>query len=104
MLTPIPSRVKVPHNIAVIDPLNHECESEMARPFKPDLIKKWKISLPATLAGTIEFYLFDRIHNKPLYGSRSALVEDLLEKWVAEQQAKQAAFEASVTPKEVNHA
>lgn len=66
----------------------------MARPFKPDLIKKWKISLPATLAGTIEFYLFDRIHNKPLYGSRSALVEALLEEWVAKRQAEQGQKDA----------
>lgn len=59
----------------------------MPRPTNPDLTKKWKICLPATLAGTVEFYLFDRLHNKPRYGSRAALLKELLENWVAEQQA-----------------
>lgn len=57
----------------------------MSRPFNPDLTKNWKISLPATLAGTVEFYLFDPLHKKPLYGSRAKLIAELLEKWVAEQ-------------------
>jgi metal-responsive CopG/Arc/MetJ family transcriptional regulator len=59
----------------------------MPRPLNPDLTKKWKICLPATLAGTVELYLFDRLHNKPKYGSRGKLITDLLEKWVAEQQS-----------------
>lgn len=57
----------------------------MPRPLNPDLTKKWKICLPATLAGTVEFYLFDRLHNKPKYGSRGKLITELLEGWVAEQ-------------------
>lgn len=57
----------------------------MARPFNPDLTKYWKICLPATLAGTVEFYLFDPIHKKPRYGARAELIKELLEKWVQEQ-------------------
>lgn len=57
----------------------------MPRPLNPDLTKKWKICLPATLAGTVELYLFDRLHNKPKYGSRAKLITYLLERWVAEQ-------------------
>jgi len=57
----------------------------VSRPLNPDLTKHWKISLPATLAGTVELYLFDRVHNKPLYGSRGRLITDLLERWVDEQ-------------------
>ena len=63
----------------------------MSRPLNPDLTKHWKISLPATLAGTVELYLFDRVHNKPLYGSRGRLITDLLEKWVDEQRRQAAA-------------
>lgn len=59
----------------------------MARPFNPDLTKYWKICLPATLAGTVELYLFDPIHKKPRYGSRAELIKNLLEGWVKEQQA-----------------
>jgi metal-responsive CopG/Arc/MetJ family transcriptional regulator len=33
----------------------------------------------------VELYLFDRLHNKPKYGSRAKLITDLLEKWVEEQ-------------------
>ena len=57
----------------------------MSRPFNPDLTKNWKISLPATLAGTVEFYLFDPLHKKPIYGSRAKLITELLEKWVSDQ-------------------
>ena len=57
----------------------------MPRPFNPDLTKNWKISLPATLAGTVEFYLFDPLHKKPAYGSRARLIATLLEEWVDRQ-------------------
>jgi hypothetical protein len=62
----------------------------MARPFNPDLTKYWKICLPATLAGTVELYLFDNIHKKPKYGSRAALITQLLEEWVEKQKAAAA--------------
>lgn len=57
----------------------------MPRPQNPDLTKYWKICLPATLAGRVEFLLFDRLHNKPRYGSRGQLIKTLLEDWVAQQ-------------------
>jgi len=63
----------------------------MSRPLNPDLTKHWKISLPATLAGTVEFYLFDPLHKKPLYGSRGRLIASLLEQWVEEQRQHAAA-------------
>lgn len=53
----------------------------MARPVNDDLIIKWKITLPATLAGATEHLLFDRIHGKPLYGARNRLITTLLERW-----------------------
>lgn len=57
----------------------------MPRPMKPDLIKKWKISLPATLAGTVEYLLRNPVTGKPVYGSQSKLVESLLIEWVEKQ-------------------
>lgn len=57
----------------------------MPRPFNPDLIRPWKISMPATLAGRIEFALLSRITNKPIYGARNKLIAALLERWLAEQ-------------------
>lgn len=62
----------------------------MPRPYNPDLTKYWKICLPATLAGTVEFYLFDSIHKKPQYGARAKLITQLLEEWVAKQQTQSA--------------
>lgn len=62
----------------------------MARPTNPNLTKYWKVCLPATLAGTVELYLMDRIHGKPRYGARAELLEQLLSGWVKEQQALRA--------------
>jgi hypothetical protein len=58
----------------------------MPRPCNPDLIARWNVSLPATLAGAIEFHLYDPIHNKPLYGAKSKLIETLLQEWLDKQQ------------------
>ena len=57
----------------------------MPRPFNPDLIRPWKITIPATLAGRVEFALMDRITNKPIYGARNKLISALLTRWLAEQ-------------------
>jgi len=51
-----------------------------------DLIRPWKLSMPATLAGRIEFALLDPITGKTKYGSRNTLIVKLLERWLAEQQ------------------
>lgn len=72
----------------------------MPRPQNPDLTKYWKICLPATLAGTVEFYLFDRLHNKPKYGARGELLTRLLSDWVAEQKDSDARAKAIM--KELN--
>lgn len=55
----------------------------MPRPFNPELIKKWKVGLPAPLAGRVELALWDRVNKKPRYGMRGQLIEELLEQWVA---------------------
>lgn len=60
----------------------------MPRPQAPDLTREWKIHLPATLAGKIEYLLFDRILNKPQYGSRSKLLTALLEYWLALEEGR----------------
>jgi hypothetical protein len=40
----------------------------MSRHLNPDLAKHWEISLTATLAGNGEFYLFDPLNGKHIYG------------------------------------
>jgi hypothetical protein len=57
----------------------------MSRPLNPDLNKPWKIILPATLAGRVEYILIDPIHKKPIYGARATLIASLLEWWVARE-------------------
>jgi hypothetical protein len=71
----------------------------MPRPFNPDLTKNWKISLPATLAGTVEFYLFDALHGKPLYGSRAKLITQLLQQWVDDQKSLAQIEQHSMEPR-----
>jgi hypothetical protein len=58
----------------------------MPRPFNPDLSTPWKINMPATLAGKVEYLLLDPIHCKPIYGSRNQLITSLLEWWIAREQ------------------
>lgn len=57
----------------------------MPRPFNPDLTKDWKICLPATLAGSVEFELLDPITKRPRYGERSKLIAALLSEWLAKR-------------------
>jgi hypothetical protein len=57
----------------------------MARPFNDDLNRAWKLLLPATLAGRIEYALTDPLTKRPIYGSRNTLVEALLEYWLARE-------------------
>jgi hypothetical protein len=57
----------------------------MARPFNNDLSTPWKINMPATLAGKIEFVLLDPIHQKPIYASRNRLIVSLLSWWEARE-------------------
>lgn len=60
----------------------------MARPMNPDLSRPWKLNMPATLAGKVEYLLLDPIHQKPLYGARLKLVCELLEQWLARESGK----------------
>lgn len=55
----------------------------MPRRCNTDLSKDWKIVLPATLAGSIEFELLDAGTGKPRYGERSRLIAALLTEWLA---------------------
>lgn len=57
----------------------------MGRHPNPDLNKSWKLLMPATLAGRVEYILIDPIHSKPLYGARNTLVTALLEWWIARE-------------------
>lgn len=57
----------------------------MARPVNDDLSVKWKVMLPATVAGRVEFALSDPLHKKPIYGARAKLLTALLEWWVARE-------------------
>jgi len=57
----------------------------MPRPMNEDLYTRWKLVVPATLAGKIEFMLTDPVHQKPIYGSRTKLITALLEQWIAIQ-------------------
>lgn len=55
----------------------------MPRACNPDLMKDWKVPLPATIAGAVEHELMDPITKKPRYGERSKLVAALLADWLA---------------------
>jgi len=57
----------------------------VARPANPDLIKPWKIHLPATIAGRVEWALMDPVHCKPKYAARGKLLVALLERWIAQE-------------------
>lgn len=57
----------------------------MGRPASPDFHRTWKVHLEATVAGTVEAMLLDPVHNKPRYSSRSRLLQNLLEIWIARQ-------------------
>lgn len=46
-----------------------------------DLLVAWKLHVPATLAGQVEFLLHDGIFNKPKYGARGELITALLDWW-----------------------
>lgn len=70
-------------------------------PRRPSTVmrKDWKISLPATLAGAVEFALLDPVTKKPQYAERSKLIARLLNDWL------QANHSAGVElPKEYNDA
>lgn len=57
----------------------------MSRPLNPDLNKPWKVILPATLAGRVEYMLLDPVHKKPIYAARAKLLASLLEWWIARE-------------------
>lgn len=50
-----------------------------------ELYIQWKITLPAELAGRIEYALMDSLAARPIYGARARLIQALLEHWLAQQ-------------------
>lgn len=68
----------------------------MARPVNPDLNIAWKLVLPATLAGRVEYALMDPVLNKPIYGSRNKLVTALLTRWLEQQSGMPEANQSPV--------
>lgn len=55
----------------------------MPRHTEPDLRHDWKVTMPATLAGSVEFHLMDGLTGRPRYGERSKLIAALLSRWLA---------------------
>lgn len=70
----------------------------MSRKPSPDLMKDWKIPLPATLAGAVEFHLLDAVTGKPRYGERSRLVAALLADWLAEKAGRLIPIDSPPSP------
>ena len=60
----------------------------MSKPFNPNLSTPWKLNMPATLAGKVEYLLLNPIHTKPIYASRNKLVVSLLKWWLAREQGR----------------
>lgn len=56
----------------------------MPRPRNPHLRADWKLSLPAPTAAQADLLLEDPLTQKPKYGSRSRLIDALLQRWFAE--------------------
>jgi hypothetical protein len=51
----------------------------------------------------VEFYLFDPLHKKPLYGARGKLIATLLEQWVDDQK-RLASAQRSPSHTEIHNA
>lgn len=60
----------------------------MGRHANPSMTKSWKIHVDATIAGRVELLLLDPLTAKPRYGKRGELVNELLRKWVEEEEQK----------------
>lgn len=56
--------------------------------FSDDLQRPWKLNLSASVAGKVEYLLTDPITKKPIYGARKALVEGLIEWWIAKEEGR----------------
>jgi hypothetical protein len=57
----------------------------MARPPKEDPPRKVTLSLPTSVAASVELRLIDPITMRPSYGALSNLVTGLLRQWLAGQ-------------------
>lgn len=54
----------------------------MARPRSPDMPQTLHVSMPATLIARLDQLTWNHTYNKPGYGLRSALVNDLIRKFL----------------------
>lgn len=64
------------------------------RKAKPGFRVKWTLKIRAELASIIEQYFWSELNGKPIYGRRTALVEQLLEEWVEQNIRPQTIAEA----------
>lgn len=61
----------------------------MSRRKHKELLKDWKIPVEADLAGKIEYVLSDPLaSNRPKYGARVRLIDNLLRYWLDWQSGK----------------
>lgn len=55
-----------------------------------ELMKNWKVPIPATVAGKVEMVLTDPLTHQPKYGARTKLLTALLEHWLDQTAGKPA--------------
>ena len=59
----------------------------MSRPRSQVPYTQWKIHIDADIGARVAMRLFDPIRGKERYGSRHELINSLLSRWLAEQEA-----------------
>lgn len=60
----------------------------MPRPAPSDPPTKLTLDVPESLLARLELILWDPVRQRPRYGARKKVVCTLLERWVAEQEAR----------------
>jgi len=60
------------------------------------LVKQWKITIQAALAGKMEMVLDDPITRRPIYGRRRELTEALYRNWLDREAGKPEAERSHV--------
>lgn len=48
---------------------------------------EWIVNIPTSLSAKVELLLYDPMLQKPKYGAKSGLVQQLLREWLERQQA-----------------
>ena len=65
----------------------------MPRNRNPVRPQEWKICIPADLSARVDLLLWDPVLNKPKYGSRAAIITQLLTRWCDEEEASLPTYE-----------